>query len=69
MEKKRIEENCKETCDKLGEGSNTVVIKFTGEITNCNDMFNGYEHITTVNLEHFDASKVTEMKYMLAVQI
>ena len=58
------EENCKETCDKLGEGSNTVIIKFQGEITNCNDMFNGYEHITTVNLALFDASQVTEMKYM-----
>ena len=59
-----VEASCKETCDKLGEGSNTVIIKFTGDITNCNDMFNGYEHITTANLEHFDASQVTEMKYM-----
>ena len=59
-----VEESCKETCDKLGGDSNTVVIKFTGDITNCNNMFSGFEHITTVNLEYFDASKVTEMKYM-----
>ncbi len=44
-----VEASCKETCDKLGGGSNTVVIKFTGDITNCNGMFNGYEHITIVN--------------------
>ena len=51
------ETSCKETCDKFGGGSNTVIIKFTGDITNCNNMFSGFEHITTVNLEHFDASQ------------
>ena len=54
---------CKKKCT-LGSGINTVVIKFSSQLTSCKEMFKGLNKIKEIDLSKFDASKVATMENM-----
>ena len=54
---------CKKTCN-LDKEENNITIKFKMNIKSCNYMFSSSKNITEIDLSNFDASEVTDMKWM-----
>ena len=58
-----IKSGCSRTCNLNGDTSN-VTLKFTNQVTNCNNMFLNLKNIKEIDLSNFDFSKVTMMDWM-----
>ena len=55
--------NCLKTC-YLPEGENNVTLRFSGQLSTCDTMFNGLTNILEIDLSDFDFSKVTSINNM-----
>ena len=60
---KKLQKKCKKSCS-LVKKTNTVLLKFNTQITNCQKMFYGLKNITKIDLSKFDFSKVANMAFM-----
>ena len=55
--------DCKKFC-KFTSKPNNVIIRFNDEITTCENMFNGINNMTEIDLSNFHSEKITSMSYM-----
>ena len=57
------DESCSKTCNLVGD-KNNITLKFDTQIESCYYMFYFVENIIEIDLSNFDASKVTDMRFM-----
>ena len=55
--------SCQKSCE-LGEGRNTIILKFDEQLSTCAQMFQNLNHIKEIYLSDFDGSKVRFMEKM-----
>ena len=58
-----LQKYCNISC-LLNKSTNTVLLKFNNQITNCNKMFYELKNITKIDLSKFDFSNVNNMAEM-----
>ena len=55
--------DCSKFCEFTSKPNN-VIIRFNDEITTCENMFNGINNMTQIDLSNFHSEQVTKMSYM-----
>ena len=46
------------------EGENIIILKWNSKLINCNNLFNNCVNLLSIDLSHFDSSKIKSIEYM-----